>query len=79
MAVWRCVTHTHAHAGTHTHTHAHTHTHTHTHTGTGTGTECAGLENTPFLTNTEALRLTTQPRKLIVIGGGYIATELGHM
>ncbi|HEY5714754.1 MAG TPA: dihydrolipoyl dehydrogenase [Candidatus Gracilibacteria bacterium] len=37
-----------------------------------------GLEGTPYLTSTEALRLTKKPKKLIVIGGGYIALELGH-
>jgi len=38
-----------------------------------------GLLGTPFLTSTEALRLTKLPKKMIVIGAGYIATELGHM
>lgn len=38
-----------------------------------------GLKDTPFLTSTEALRLKDKPKKLIVIGAGYIATELGHM
>ena len=37
-----------------------------------------GLENTPYLTSTEALRLTKQPRSMIIIGGGFIAAELGH-
>lgn len=37
-----------------------------------------GLAGTPFMTSTEALRRTTLPKKLIVIGGGYIAVELGH-
>jgi mycothione reductase len=37
-----------------------------------------GLEGTPFMTSREALRLETQAKSLIVIGGGYIATELGH-
>ena len=36
-----------------------------------------GLEGTPFMTSTEALRNTTLPKKLIVLGGGYIGTELG--
>jgi len=35
-----------------------------------------GLEGSPYMTSTEALRLTRQPKRLIVIGGGYIATEL---
>ena len=37
-----------------------------------------GLKDTPFMTSREALRNTVQPKKMIVIGGGYIATELGH-
>lgn len=37
-----------------------------------------GLKDTPFMTSREALRQTTQPKKLIVIGGGYISVELGH-
>lgn len=38
-----------------------------------------GLQDTPYLTSTEALRLKEMPKKMIVIGAGYIATELGHM
>lgn len=37
-----------------------------------------GLKGTPFMTSTEALRNTALPRKMIVVGGGYIAVELGH-
>lgn len=37
-----------------------------------------GLEKVPFLTSTEALRLTALPSSLIIIGGGYIAAELGY-
>lgn len=37
-----------------------------------------GLKGTPYMTSTEALRTTELPKKLIVIGGGYIAVELGH-
>jgi dihydrolipoamide dehydrogenase len=37
-----------------------------------------GLAGTPFMTSTEALRHTTLPASMIVIGGGYIACELGH-
>ncbi len=37
-----------------------------------------GLQGTPYMTSTEALRADKQPRKMIVIGGGYIATELGY-
>ncbi len=37
-----------------------------------------GLAGTPFMTSTEALRNTRLPKKMIVLGGGYIAVELGH-
>lgn len=37
-----------------------------------------GLEGTPYMTYKEALRNTEQPKRLIVIGGGYIAVELGY-
>ncbi|NQV32365.1 MAG: dihydrolipoyl dehydrogenase [Phycisphaeraceae bacterium] len=36
-----------------------------------------GLKNTPFMTSTEALRRTSLPERLIVIGASYIAVELG--
>ena len=36
-----------------------------------------GLAHTPFMTSNEALRAKKLPKSLIVIGGGYIATELG--
>ena len=36
------------------------------------------LEGTPYFTSTEALKNTKKPKKMIVIWGGYIATELGH-
>lgn len=37
-----------------------------------------GLESTPYLDSTKALRLEKQPEHLIVVGGGYIAAELAH-
>ncbi|MFC7155072.1 dihydrolipoyl dehydrogenase family protein [Halomarina halobia] len=37
-----------------------------------------GIDEVDYLTNREALRLETQPERLVVIGGGYIAAELGH-
>src|ERR687886_2779622 len=37
-----------------------------------------GLAESGFLTSDEALRLEKQPRKLTIIGGGYIAAELAH-
>ena len=36
-----------------------------------------GLADTPFMTSTEALRRTSLPRDMIVIGASYIAVELG--
>jgi mycothione reductase len=37
-----------------------------------------GLEGTPYMTYREALRNERLPKKLLVIGGGYIAAELGY-
>jgi len=40
--------------------------------------ETEGLGDVPFVTSDEALRLPKQPRRLAVVGGGYIAAELAH-
>ena len=37
-----------------------------------------GLDGTPYITYKEALRQTTQPKKMIIVGGGFIAVELGY-
>ncbi|MBI4038402.1 dihydrolipoyl dehydrogenase [Candidatus Daviesbacteria bacterium] len=37
-----------------------------------------GLDSTPYLDSTKALRLEKQPEHLVIIGGGYIAAELAH-
>ncbi|MEK6954750.1 MAG: dihydrolipoyl dehydrogenase [Candidatus Micrarchaeota archaeon] len=37
-----------------------------------------GLKSVPYITSDEALRLKTQPKSLIILGGGYIAAELAH-
>ncbi len=37
-----------------------------------------GLNTTNYVTSNEALRLREQPKVLTIIGGGYIAAELGH-
>ncbi len=37
-----------------------------------------GLQDVNYITSDEALRLKNQPKKLIIIGGGYIAAELAH-
>ncbi len=38
----------------------------------------SGLDKVPYMTSTEALRLTTLPKSMIIIGGGYIGAEMGH-
>ncbi len=38
----------------------------------------AGLDQVPYMTSTEALHLRDLPQRLICIGGGYIAVELGY-
>jgi mycothione reductase len=37
-----------------------------------------GLAGTPFMTSTDLLRNTRLPKRLLVVGAGYIACELGH-
>ena len=37
-----------------------------------------GLDQSPYLTFDEALSLPEQPKRLTVIGGGYIAAQLAH-
>ena len=37
-----------------------------------------GINDVDFLTSTEALQLQSPPDHLVVVGGGYIAAELGH-
>ena len=37
-----------------------------------------GIEAVDYLTSTEALQLETPPEHLLIVGGGYIAAELGH-
>lgn len=38
-----------------------------------------GLDDVPFHTSDTILRITHQPKHLVVLGGGFIATELGHV
>ena len=40
--------------------------------------EIPGLSDVPYMTSDEALRLLEQPRRLTIIGGGYIAAEMAH-
>ncbi len=37
-----------------------------------------GLDTVPFITSDQALRIKKQPKRMIFIGGGYIACELAH-
>jgi len=37
-----------------------------------------GIEQTEYITSTEALQLETPPEHLVIVGGGYIAAELAH-
>ncbi|MFT4884370.1 MAG: mycothione reductase [Natronomonas sp.] len=37
-----------------------------------------GMDSVEYLTSTEALQLETPPEHLVIVGGGYIAAELGH-
>ncbi|MCZ6867039.1 MAG: mycothione reductase [Chloroflexi bacterium] len=37
-----------------------------------------GLGEVPYITSDQALRLPEQPKRLAVLGGGYIAAELAH-
>jgi len=40
--------------------------------------EIEGLNDINYITSNEALRLEKQPKKMAIIGGGYISAELGH-
>ncbi|MEF8775303.1 MAG: dihydrolipoyl dehydrogenase [Haloarculaceae archaeon] len=37
-----------------------------------------GIDDVDYITSTEALQLETPPDHLVIVGGGYIAAELGH-
>ena len=37
-----------------------------------------GIESVDYLTSTDALKLEERPEHLVIVGGGYIAAELGH-
>ena len=38
-----------------------------------------GIDDVPFHTSDSILRIAKQPEHLIILGGGFIATELGHV
>ena len=40
--------------------------------------EIPGLQDVPYITSDGALRLPEQPRRLVIVGGGYIAAEMAH-
>lgn len=37
-----------------------------------------GLREAPYITSTEALRLTALPKSMVILGGGFIAAEMAH-
>jgi len=37
-----------------------------------------GIDDVPFHTSDSILRIAQQPKHLVILGGGFIATELGH-
>ena len=37
-----------------------------------------GLNEVPYITSDQALRLPEQPRRMTIVGGGYLAAELAH-
>ena len=37
-----------------------------------------GISDVPYITSDQALRLPEQPRRLTIVGGGYIAAEMAH-
>lgn len=41
--------------------------------------EQARLENLPVYTNDDIMRLESQPKKLVIVGGGFIAMEFAHV
>jgi pyruvate/2-oxoglutarate dehydrogenase complex dihydrolipoamide dehydrogenase (E3) component len=41
--------------------------------------EIAGLESTPYLTNSSMMNLAKLPKHLVIIGGSYIGLEFGQM
>lgn len=41
--------------------------------------EIPGIDSVPFHTSDDIMRLDRLPAHLVVLGGGFIATELGHM
>ena len=40
--------------------------------------EVPGLHDVPYVTSDEVMRLSEQPRRLIIVGSGYIAAEMAH-
>lgn len=41
--------------------------------------ELPGLADVPFVTSDEVMRLTERPERLVVLGGGFIGVEMGHV
>jgi mycothione reductase len=48
-------------------------------TGTRPGIpDVPGLADVPYVTSDDAMRLPSQPKRLLVVGGGFVAAELAH-
>ena len=41
--------------------------------------DCPGIDNVPYHTSDDIMRIDKLPSHLVVLGGGFIASELGHM
>jgi len=41
--------------------------------------DVAGLDGTPFHTSDTIMRIDEVPRRLVVLGGGFVAAEMGHV
>ena len=41
--------------------------------------EFKGLSDTPFHTSDSIMRITSLPKRLVIIGGGFIAIEMAHI
>ena len=37
-----------------------------------------GIMDTPYHTSDTIMRLTSQPERMVILGGGYIGAEMGH-
>ncbi len=40
--------------------------------------EISGLDSVRYYTSDDIMRISKQPKKMVILGGGYVSTELGH-